>query len=58
MAEAERDTKITLVLTEYEANQLYIHLNPKYYSSSCAELKSTISAALGYEPKELPDIGI
>lgn len=56
MAKATRDLKLRLELTEDEAIDLYIHLNPKYTPNECEEIKQAIKKALGYEPKELPSI--
>lgn len=56
MAKAERDLKIRLELTESEANDLFIHLNPKYVPNNCHEIKKEIARALGYEPKETPNL--
>lgn len=53
MAKAKRDLKVILVLDEMEANDLYIHLNPKYVSNTCNEIKKEIREALGYEPREI-----
>ncbi len=49
---AERDLKVRLELTEHEANDLYIHLNPKHIPNCCDEIKKAIQAALGYKPIE------
>lgn len=56
MAKAKRDLKVILELTEEEANDLYIHLNPKYHPNECQRIKDEIKRALGYEPQETPDI--
>ena len=49
---SKRDLKIILELTEMEAVDLYIHLNPKYSPNKCDEIKKAIMEALGYEPKK------
>jgi hypothetical protein len=49
---AIRSLKITLELTEHEASELYLHINPKYVPNQMDELKAEISAALGYKPTE------
>ena len=49
-----RELKIYLELTESEACELYIHLNPKYVPNCCDEIKSELRKSLGYEPKEAP----
>lgn len=56
MAKAKRDLKVVLELSEHEANDLYIHLNPKYSPNDCEEIKNQIKNALGYEPQEAPSI--
>lgn len=56
MAEAERDLKIHLTLTEREAQQICIHLDPKYSPNDCSKIKDAIHEALGYEPQEAPDL--
>ena len=50
---ATRDLKIILELTEREANQIYIHLNPKYLPNECDKIKNELEKALGYKPIEV-----
>lgn len=56
MAKAIRDLKVRLELTEHEANDLYLHLNPKYSPNKADEIKKAIRDALGYTPQETPDL--
>ena len=56
MVTAVRDTTITLVLSEAEACDLYIHLNPKFLPNNADKIKSAIAGALGYVPDDGPDI--
>ena len=56
MAQATRDLKVHLILTEDEARDLYIHLNPKYNPNRCHIIKQAIEKALGYKPQEAPDL--
>lgn len=56
MAKATRDFKLHLELTEDEANDLYIHLNPKYIPNKADAIKRAIVEALGYTPREAPDL--
>jgi len=56
MAKAQRDLKVHLTLTEEEAIDIYIHLNPKYHPNKTEEIKTAIKDALGYEPIEAPDV--
>ena len=49
---ATRDLKIHLELSEREAQDIYIHYNPKYHPNKSKEIKKAIREALGYEPKE------
>lgn len=54
MVKATRDLKVNLALSESEANDLYIHIRPKYSPNKTAEIKEAIRDALGYTPKEPP----
>lgn len=54
MAKATRDFKVRLELTEGEACDLFIHLNPKYIPNTADDIKAAIKQALGYEPVEAP----
>lgn len=49
---AERNLTITLRLTEVQARDVYLHLNPKYHPNSCGEIKEAITKCLGYKPVE------
>jgi hypothetical protein len=53
MAKATRNLKITLELSEQEARDIYVHLNPKpgFEPNSCNNIKQAIKEVLGYEPK-------
>lgn len=52
MPKATRDLKVILELTESEACDLYVHLNPKYQPNKVPQIKTEIKKALGYEPQE------
>jgi len=53
---AERDTKITLVMDEATACDVYLHLHPAYIPNECDIVKKQIRKALGYEPLEAPNL--
>ena len=53
---AKRQLKVILELDESEANDLYIHLNPKYHPNNSEEIKAAIRDALGYKPSEPPQL--
>lgn len=51
---AERDLKITLVLTEHEAETLFLETAPVAGSNTVGEVRNAIVRMLGREPEENP----